>query len=113
MRHVFNKLKSNPARKAGNMGREKSKEMLFWTTEEYTEFFETMMNKPLSFYAFEDGTLMPSTGTAVENEAANDLYQRPEIKWLIYNDPLSYAELVLNSEPDRYLKTVIKKVWPD
>ena len=27
--------------------------MLFWTREEYTKFSEAMMDKPLSFYAFE------------------------------------------------------------
>ena len=34
----FYNLKSNPARQAGNMGREEKKEMLFWTTEEYKKF---------------------------------------------------------------------------
>ena len=33
----FYNLKSNPARQAGNMGREEKKEMLFWTTEEYLD----------------------------------------------------------------------------
>lgn len=46
-------LKSNPARRAGNMGSEESKEMLFWTKEEYLKFSEAMMDKELSFYAFE------------------------------------------------------------
>ena len=36
----FYNLKSNPARQAGNMGREEKKEMLFWTTEEYKKFSE-------------------------------------------------------------------------
>ena len=35
------------------MGAEERKEMLFWTREEYTKFSEAMMDKPLSFYAFE------------------------------------------------------------
>lgn len=38
----FYNLKSNPARQAGNMGREEKKEMLFWTTEEYKKFSETL-----------------------------------------------------------------------
>jgi integrase len=46
-------LRSNPAAKAGNMGKEKSKEMLFWTKEEYLRFADAMMDKPLSCYAFE------------------------------------------------------------
>ena len=49
----FYNLKSNPARQAGNMGREEKKEMLFWTTEEYKKFSETVIDKPVSFYAFE------------------------------------------------------------
>ncbi len=49
----FYELPSNPAEKAGNMGKEKSKEMLFWTKEEYLKFADSMMDKPISFYAFE------------------------------------------------------------
>lgn len=46
-------LRINPAAKAGNMGSEERKEMLFWTKEEYQQFSEAMMDKPISFYAFE------------------------------------------------------------
>lgn len=46
-------LRSNPAAKAGNMGSEEHKEMLFWTKEEYKRFADEMMDKPVSFYAFE------------------------------------------------------------
>jgi len=49
----FYELKNNPAVKAGNMGKEKSKEMLFWTKDEYLKFSDSMMDKPLSYYAFE------------------------------------------------------------
>lgn len=35
------------------MGKKKNREMLFWTKEEYLKFAEVMMDKPLSFYAFE------------------------------------------------------------
>ena len=49
----FYDLPSNPAQKAGNMGKEKSREMLFWTKEEYLKFAEAIMDKPISFYAFE------------------------------------------------------------
>ena len=35
------------------MGREEKKEMLFWTTEEYKKFSEAVIDKPVSFYAFE------------------------------------------------------------
>ena len=35
------------------MGREEKKEMLFWTTEEYKKFSEAVIDKTVSFYAFE------------------------------------------------------------
>ncbi len=54
----------------------------------------------------DDGTLLSIDCTAVENEVANSMYQRSELDWLIYNDPLAYAELILNVEPDRYLKVI-------
>lgn len=46
-------LRSNPASKAGNMGTEERKEMKFWTKEEYKKFADEMMDKPVSYYAFE------------------------------------------------------------
>ena len=53
-----------------------------------------------------DGTLLSIDCTAVENEVANSMYQRSELDWLIYNDPAAYADLVLNGDPETYLKTV-------
>lgn len=49
----FYELASNPASKAGSMGEKNNDEMLFWTKEEYTKFSEAIMDKPLSYYAFE------------------------------------------------------------
>ena len=49
----YYELKSNPAAKAGNMGKAQTKEIEFWTKEEYLKFSEAVMDKPLSFYAFE------------------------------------------------------------
>ena len=49
----FYGLKVNPAATVGNMGKAEYKEMLFWTTEEYTKFANEMMDKPLSYYAFQ------------------------------------------------------------
>ena len=46
-------LQVNPAQRAGNMGSEERREMLFWTKEEYLKFADAMMDKPISFYAFE------------------------------------------------------------
>ena len=46
-------LQINPAAKAGNMGSEQPKEMLFWAKEEYLKFIDAMMDKPMLYYAFE------------------------------------------------------------
>lgn len=43
---------------------------------------------------------------AVENEIADNMYQRSELDYLIYNDPIAYADLILNGDPETYLKTV-------
>ena len=53
-----------------------------------------------------DGTLISIDCTAVENEVADNMYQRSELDWLIYNAPIEYADLILNGDPEKYLKTV-------
>ena len=57
----------------------------------------------------DDGMQLSIDCTAVENEVANSMYQRSELDWLIYNDPLAYAEPILNGEPGLYLKVVTEK----
>lgn len=46
-------LSHNAAAKVGNMGKAKNKEKEFWTKEEYLKFADEMLDKPLSYYAFE------------------------------------------------------------
>lgn len=53
-----------------------------------------------------DGTMISIDCTAVENEVADNMYQRSELDWLIYNAPLEYADLILNGDPEKYLKAV-------
>ena len=82
----YYELRSNPAAKAGNMGSEEHKEMLFWTKEEYKKFSFEMMDKPVSFYAFEmlywcgirEGELLALTAADFEKETVriNKSYQR-------------------------------------
>ncbi len=55
---------------------------------------------------FSDGTIISIDCTAVENEVADNMYQRSELDWLIYNAPLEYADLILNGAPEKYLKAV-------
>ena len=49
----FYDLKSNPAAKAGSVGKKEAKEMSFWTKDEYLKFADSMMDKPISYYAFQ------------------------------------------------------------
>ncbi|MDO4268913.1 MAG: DUF6061 family protein [Eubacteriales bacterium] len=61
----------------------------------------------------DDGTLLSIDCTAAENELANSMYQRSELDYLIYNDPVAYVNLILNGDPDLYLKVVAKKTQLD
>ena len=55
---------------------------------------------------FTDGSMIAIDTIAVENEVAGNMYQRSELDYLIYNAPLEYADLILNGDPETYLKTV-------
>ena len=55
---------------------------------------------------FDNGSQLSIDCTAVENEVADNRFQRSELDYLIYNDPLAYADLVLNGDPESYLKAV-------
>ena len=55
---------------------------------------------------YSDGTMIAINTIAVENEIADNMYQRSELDYLIYNDPVGYADLILNGDPETYLKAV-------
>ena len=55
---------------------------------------------------YSEGTMISIDCTAVENEIADNRFQRSELDWLIYNDPAAYADLILNGDPEQYLKAV-------
>ena len=55
---------------------------------------------------FSDGTMISIDCTAVEDEVARNMHQRSELDYLIYNDPIGYADLILNGNPKEYLKNV-------
>ena len=55
---------------------------------------------------FDDGSMIAIDTIAVENEVADNMYQRSELDHLIYNDPVAYVDLILNGDPETYLKTV-------
>ena len=61
---------------------------------------------------FSDGSMIAIDTIVVENEIADNMYQRSELDYLIYNAPLEYADLILNGDPETYLKTVTEyKPW--
>ena len=55
---------------------------------------------------FSDGSMVYIDTIAVENEVANNMYQRSELDYLIHNDPAAYADLILNGDPEAHLKAV-------
>ncbi len=55
---------------------------------------------------FDDGSMIAIDIIAVEREVADNMYERSELDWLIYNAPLEYADLILNGNSEKYLKTV-------
>ena len=54
---------------------------------------------------FSDGTMIAIDTIAVENEVADNMYQLVELDYHIYNDSIAYADLILNGNPETYLKT--------
>ena len=53
-----------------------------------------------------DGRMISIDCTGVEDALDATIAQRSELDYLIYNDLLAYAELILNGEPEKYLKNV-------
>ena len=115
-------LQVNPAAKAGNMGVEERREMLFWTKDEYLKFADAMMDKPLSYYAFEmlywcgirEGELLALTPSDFDFEAGtvsiNKSYQRLKGKDVITTPKTKKSNRVIKmpkflcGEMEDYLK---------
>lgn len=58
---------------------------------------------------FDTGSLLQKNiifTIAVENEVADNMYQRSELDWLIYNKPLEYAQLVFGGDLERFVQGV-------
>ena len=53
-----------------------------------------------------DGRMISIDCTGVEDAFDVTRAQRSELDYLIYSDPLAYAELILNGEPEEYLRNV-------
>ena len=46
----------------------------------------------------------------VEEVYADNMYERTELDYLIWNDPAAYAELILANEVEKYLKKVTRYI---
>ena len=55
----------------------------------------------------QDGRKISIDCTGVEDAVDVTMAQRAELDYLIYNDPLGYADLILNGDPEEYLKGVL------
>ena len=53
-----------------------------------------------------DGRKISIDCTGVEDALDMTMAQRSELDYLIYNNPLGYADLILNGDPKEYLKNV-------
>ena len=53
-----------------------------------------------------DGRMISIDCTGVEDELDVTMAQQTELDYLIYNDPLGYADLILNGDPEEYLRNV-------
>lgn len=53
---------------------------------------------------YDDGSMIAIKCTAVENQIADNMYQRSELDWLIYNEPHTYVNIILSGEIYTYLK---------
>ena len=53
-----------------------------------------------------DGRMISIDCTVVEDALDVTMAQRAELDYLIYNDPLGYADLILNGNPKEYLRNV-------
>ena len=51
-----------------------------------------------------DGSMISIDTIAVERKFCDNMYQRGEMDWLIYNKPLEYAQLVLEGDIMKYLQ---------
>ena len=53
-----------------------------------------------------DGCKISIDCTGVEDALDVTMAQRSELDYLIYNDPLGYADLILNGDPEKHLRNV-------
>lgn len=58
---------------------------------------------------YADGEVLSIYTPSIEDSFDTTIAMRAEMDWLIYNDPLSYAEMVLDGSLESYLRRVSGK----
>ncbi len=58
---------------------------------------------------YADGEVLSIYTPGIEDSFDTTIAMRAEMDWLIYNDPLSYAEMVLGGSLESYLRRVSGK----
>ncbi len=76
------------------------------SNEKYVKKCEFNIDTGCVEVVFDDGGMMSIDCTAVENELADNRFERVELDYLIYNDPISYVNILLSGETGSYLKKV-------
>ena len=62
---------------------------------------------------YSDGSTLALDCIEVENLYCNSPAYRTELDYLIYNDPLAYADLILTGDVEAYLRTVAQERYLD
>ena len=56
----------------------------------------------------DDGSFLVIDCNAIENLYGTTMRRRSELDWLIYNEPLSYAKMLLEGAMEEYLSNVAR-----
>jgi len=62
---------------------------------------------------YSDGSTLSLDCIEIENLYGNNPAYRTELDYLIYNDPLAYADLILNGDVEAYLRTAAQERYLD
>lgn len=74
-------------------------------TERYAAFTDLTANVEV---LFDEGSFLMIDCNAIENLFGTTMRRRSELDWLIYNEPLSYVQMLLDKTMEEYLHNVAK-----
>ena len=70
------------------------------------DFARFDMDSGYVYARLSDGNIILINCTAYEQAYADNMYERSELDYLIYNEPVGYVELVLDSKPHEHLRAI-------